>query len=108
MTLTDKERFMDERSSYVYILANRLNGTLYPDVTSNLPKRIYEHKNKFVDGFIKKYFVDRLVYYEIHSDIREAILREKQIKKWRRSWKMKLIFSQNPNWEDLYESLGVP
>lgn len=98
---------MEDRQSYVYILASKLNGTLYTGVTSNLHKRIYEHKNKFVDGFTKKYCVDKLVYYEIHSDIREAILREKQIKRWRRPWKMKLIFSQNPNWEDLYESLGV-
>lgn len=97
---------MGERSSYVYILESQLNGTLYTGVTSNLHKRIYEHKNKFVDGFTKKYSVDKLVYYEVHSDIREAILREKRIKKWRRPWKMKLIYSQNPNWGDLSDSIG--
>ncbi|MRR16625.1 MAG: GIY-YIG nuclease family protein [Deltaproteobacteria bacterium] len=72
--------------SYVYILASQKNGTLYVGVTSDLAKRIYEHKNDLIDGFSKKYNVHNLVYYEVHSEIEEAISREKQIKKWNREW----------------------
>lgn len=89
----------------VYILASKRNGTLYTGVTSNLIKRIWEHKNEHIDGFTKRYAVHRLVYYEQHSEMGAAILREKQIKKWNRAWKLKLIETHNPDWEDLYLSL---
>jgi len=89
----------------VYILSNRKNGTLYIGVTSDLIKRIYEHKSHAVEGFTKRYGVDKLVYYELHNSIEEAILREKQLKKWRRAWKIELIESFNPEWKDLYTTL---
>jgi putative endonuclease len=91
---------------YVYILASERNGTLYVGVTSDLGKRVYQHKNKEIDGFTKKYEVDRLVYYEIYDDIFMAITREKQLKKWRRRWKLELIESVNPEWRDLSADLG--
>ena len=87
---------------YVYILASKKNGTLYIGVTSNLAKRIYEHKHKLIGGFTKKYNVDRLVYYETTEYVESAILREKQMKKWKRQWKIELIEKKNPNWKDLY------
>ena len=87
---------------YTYILASRKNGTLYVGVTSDLLKRIYEHKQNLIDGFTKKYNVHTLVYYEVHNDIREAITREKQIKKWNRRWKMRLIEEMNSECRDLY------
>jgi putative endonuclease len=90
---------------YVYIITNKKEGTLYIGVTSNLPKRIYEHKQKFVDGFSKKYNLDKLVYYEILNNIQEAIKREKQLKNWKREWKLNIINKFNPNWEDLYSSI---
>jgi len=90
---------------YVYILASKKNGTLYIGVTNNLIKRIYEHKNNFVEGFTKKYNVHLLVYYEIYDNVKEAILREKRIKKWKREWKIKLIEKMNPNWVDLYSKI---
>ena len=90
---------------YVYILTSRKNGTLYIGVTSDLLKRIYEHKQNLIDGFTKKYHVHNLVYYEVHNDIREAIIREKQIKKWNRKWKLRLIEEMNPNWRDLYNEI---
>jgi putative endonuclease len=93
------------KSYYVYILASKKNGTLYTGVTNDLLKRIYEHKNNVVEGFTKEYNVHNLVYYEEHNDIKEAILREKQIKKWKRQWKIELIEKQNPNWKDLYEKI---
>lgn len=88
---------------FVYILANKKNGTTYTGVTSDLPKRIWQHKEKIIEGFTKKYEVDRLVWFEEHIDAESAIQREKQIKKWRRVDKLYLIESMNPNWEDLYE-----
>jgi len=91
--------------SYVYILASKRNGTLYTGVTSDLIQRIYQHKEKIYGGFTAKYDVKLLVYYEVHEDIYEAILREKRIKRWRRAWKLELIEKENPNWEDLYEHL---
>ncbi|MCK4892045.1 MAG: GIY-YIG nuclease family protein [Candidatus Pacebacteria bacterium] len=91
---------------YIYITASKRNGTLYVGVTSNLKKRIYEHKESIVDGFTKKYKVDRLVYFETTNDISSAILREKQVKKWKREWKIKLIEKENPCWIDLYDNLG--
>ena len=90
---------------WVYILASKRNGTLYIGVTSNLSLRVYEHKEKLIEGFTKKYNITQLVYAEEFQDINEAIHREKCIKKWNREWKLKLIEKQNPNWEDLYESM---
>ncbi len=90
---------------YTYILTNKKDGTLYVGVTSNLIKRVYEHKNKFVDGFTKKYHLDKLVHYEIFNDPKNAIQREKRLKKWDRNWKVELIEKDNPHWKDLYESL---
>lgn len=87
----------------VYILTNVNNTTFYIGVTSNFPKRIWEHKNKFVDGFTKKYNVDKLVYYELTENIETAINREKQLKNWHRDWKIKLIKKINPNFDDLYK-----
>ena len=94
-----------ENNYYVYILFNKRNGTLYVGVTGNLVKRIWEHKNKVVEGFTKKYNVDKLGYYEIFSDINQAILREKQLKAGKRKTKIDLIESINPKWLDLYEQL---
>jgi len=90
-----------EKTYFVYILASHRNGTLYAGVTSNLIKRIWEHKNKILDGFTKKYDVSRLVYYETTNDINSALLREKQLKKWNRQWKLELIEKENPDWVDL-------
>ncbi len=86
---------------YVYILASKRNGTLYTGVTNDLSRRIYEHKNGLIDSFTKKYNVKTLVYYESTNDITSAIAREKCIKKWNREWKIKLIESENPEWEKL-------
>jgi putative endonuclease len=90
---------------YVYILASDRNGTLYIGVTSDLMRRIWEHKNKFVEGFSKQYGVDQLMWFEQHEEIEQAIIREKQIKKWDRTWKIRLIESANPYWNDLYLNL---
>ena len=90
------------KSSYIYILFNKRNGTLYTGVTSDLIRRVYEHKNKAYDGFTKKYNVDKLGYYEIYDNINIAIEREKQIKSRSRKYKLKLIENLNPNWLDLY------
>ena len=87
---------------YVYIMTSP-SGTLYTGMTNNLQRRVYEHKNKLIDGFTKKYNVTRLVYYELYHDVRDAIAREKQIKSWRRSKKIDLIKSLNPTWKDLSE-----
>lgn len=93
------------KNYYVYILASRRNGTLYTGVTDNLIKRIWEHKNDLDDGFTKKYQTHILVYFEEHDDIKEAIKREKLIKRWKRKWKLDLIEKQNPEWFDLYNDL---
>jgi putative endonuclease len=85
----------------VYILASKRNGTIYIGVTGNLQQRAWEHKNDLVEGFTKKYGVHRLVYYELHEDMMSAIRREKQMKKWNRAWKLELVETQNPEWEDL-------
>jgi putative endonuclease len=90
---------------YVYILANKRNGTLYIGVTNDLIRRVYEHKNNLIDGFSKKYTVHLLVYFEIQNDIYHAIEREKQLKKWQRNWKIELIEKDNPEWIDLYDGL---
>ncbi|MFZ5491924.1 MAG: GIY-YIG nuclease family protein [Pseudomonadota bacterium] len=89
----------------VYLLASRRNGTLYVGVTSNLIKRVWEHKNHVVEGFTDKYGVDRLVWYEPHPTMESAIRREKAIKEWKRAWKLALIEKSNPGWDDLYEGL---
>lgn len=89
----------------VYILASRRNGTLYVGVTNNLIRRVWEHKQNLTDGFTKKYTVHTLVYYELFSDILHAIAREKEIKKWKRRWKLQLIEKNNPDWKDLYFTL---
>ena len=86
----------------VYLLASKRNGTLYVGVTSDLVKRVWEHKNDLVEGFTAKYGVHLLVYYEMHADMLGAITREKQIKKWDRSWKLKLVERNNPEWKDLW------
>ena len=90
---------------YVYILSNTTHSTFYIGVTSNLQKRIWEHKNKVIEGFTKKYNVNKLVYYEITNSIETAILREKQLKKWHRKWKLNLIKEFNPEMKDLSENL---
>jgi putative endonuclease len=88
---------------FTYILASKRNGTLYIGVTNNLNRRVLEHKAKSVNSFSKTYSTNILVYYEIFSDIRSAINREKQLKKWNRIWKLKLIEDGNPKWEDLID-----
>ncbi|MFW5861999.1 MAG: GIY-YIG nuclease family protein [Spirochaetota bacterium] len=90
---------------FVYILASRKNGTMYIGVTSNLVKRMYEHKEGLLEGFTKKYKVKDLVYYEQAGDVNEAIIREKQLKKWNRQWKINLIEKENPGWLDLFDGL---
>jgi putative endonuclease len=90
---------------YVYIMTNKKNGTLYIGVTSNLIKRLWDHKNKTTKGFTSKYNLTRLVYYEIHESIENAIKREKRLKLWLRQWKISLIEKENPKWEDLYDTL---
>jgi len=90
----------------VYILASKRNGTLYTGVTSNLTKRVWEHKNNMVAGFTKRYSIHYLVWYELHESMETAILKEKRIKEWKWNWKLQLIESDNPNWEDLYDSIA--
>ena len=90
---------------YVYILASGKNGTLYIGVTSDLVKRVYEHKQGLIKGFTKKYAIYTLIYYEIINDINSAITREKHIKKWNREWKLNLIEKYNPEWRDLYKNI---
>ena len=90
---------------YVYIMTNKYNTVLYTGVTNDLIRRVYEHKNKLVEGFTAKYNLTKLVYYEIFKDVKEAINREKQIKGWKREKKEKLIKGFNPDWKDLYEEI---
>lgn len=94
-----------QRQPCVYLLANRPDGTLYTGVTSDLVKRVWQHKNNVIEGFTKKYGVHRLVWYEIHSTMDTAIQREKRIKNWNREWKISLIIASNPAWRDLYPDL---
>lgn len=93
------------KNGYVYILFNKRNGTLYVGVTSDLQKRMYEHKNKLVEGFTKKYSVDKLAYYEIYENIEDAIVKEKKLKGYSRKNKLKLIEINNPDWNDLYDDI---
>ncbi len=94
-----------EKQFYVYILASKRNGTLYLGVTSDIVKRVWQHKNGFAEGFTNKYGIKKLVYYEIHEDAENAIKREKQLKKWRRAWKVELIEEKNSEWRDLYADI---
>jgi putative endonuclease len=96
---------MVQKNPCVYILASRRNGTLYVGVTSNLARRIFEHRSNAVAGFVRTYHMHRLVYAEFHSTMADAILREKRIKKWRRAWKLKLIEAEKPQWRDLADDL---
>jgi putative endonuclease len=89
----------------VYLMANRRNGTLYVGVTSDLVKRVWEHKNNVVEGFTKRYGIHVLVWYEVHETMESAIRREKAIKEWKRLWKLEMIEKNNPEWLDLYPEL---
>ena len=93
------------KAGYVYIMANARNGTLYIGVTSDLVKRVWEHRNGFVGGFTKKYGCKRLVWFTAYDDLQEARLRELQMKKWKRMWKLSEIEQMNPDWDDLYPTL---
>ncbi|CEK10393.1 GIY-YIG nuclease family protein [Legionella hackeliae] len=93
------------KSFYVYIIASKRNGTLYTGSTSDLIKRIWEHKNQVIPGFTAKYNVHMLVYYEMHETYVEAACREKRFKNWPRQWKLNLIEKMNPAWDDLYEMI---
>src|SRR5271157_2322385 len=97
-------RLMNKQPA-VYILASKRNGTLYIGVTSNLVKRIWEHRNNLVEGFTERYGVHNLVWYELHGSMESAIQREKQLKEWKRKWKLELIENANPKWEDLYNKI---
>ena len=92
---------------YVYLLASDRNGTLYLGVTNDIVRRVYEHKSKVVAGFTKRYAVDRLVWFEIYDNPSTAVAREKEVKKWRRAWKIRLIEEQNPQWIDLYSQISA-
>jgi putative endonuclease len=94
-----------KKQFYVYMLASKRNGTLYTGVTSNLIQRVWQHGQDLVEGFTKKYRVKKLVYYEVHDNAESAITREKQIKKWRRKWKLRLIEEKNPQWKNLYDEI---
>ena len=94
---------------FVYILTSQRNGTLYVGVTSDLVRRVWQHREGKTDGFTKRYDVKNLVWFEVHDDIEAAIMREKAIKKWRRKWKLELIEAANPDWKDLYPEIsGFP
>jgi putative endonuclease len=94
-----------EKLFCVYILASDRNGTLYVGVTSNLPQRVWQHREGLVEGFTNEYGVKQLVWYEVHGEAMAAFTREKQIKKWNRLWKLNLIEKMNPEWRDLYEDI---
>lgn len=96
---------MASKQYYVYILASKRDGMLYIGVTSNLIKRVYEHKKDLVEGFTNKYHIHNLVYFEMSEDVNSAITREKQLKKWNRAWKIALIEKNNTEWRDLYGDL---
>ncbi|MEK7096583.1 MAG: GIY-YIG nuclease family protein [Patescibacteria group bacterium] len=90
------------KNYYIYMMASKKDGVLYIGVTNNLARRVYEHKQEIIDGFSKRYFTKRLVYFENTSNIDSAISREKQLKRWKRDWKIELIEENNPGWKDLY------
>ena len=94
-----------DRFPAVYMLASKYRGVLYVGVTSNLPFRIWQHKQRISNGFCKRYHVERLVWFELHGQMYQAITREKQIKKWNRAWKIELVETANPHWCDLYDDI---
>ena len=96
---------MDRRQPCVYMLASKRNGTLYIGVTSNLVGRVWQHRSEAVQGFTSRHHVHNLVWYELHETMESAILREKQLKEWKRTWKLRLIEGENPGWFDLYPAL---
>ena len=96
---------MNQKSPHVYLLTNKPDGVIYLGVTSDLIKRIWQHKNSFVDGFSRRYNLHHLVWFEAHEDMVSAITREKNIKKWKRAWKVRLIEESNLEWRDLYEDI---
>ena len=106
MEIISYDLFMESfRYSFVYIMASGKHGTLYIGVTSNLLHRVYQHQQHLVEGFTDDYNVTNLVYYEIYDDVKTAIAREKQLKRWKRDWKIKLIEDKNPEWKDLFPEL---
>jgi putative endonuclease len=94
-----------EKQFAVYIMASQRNGTIYIGVTSNLPKRVWEHREGVVEGFTTRYAVKNLVWYELHDNAESAITREKQLKKWNRAWKLSLIEGCNPTWKDRFDEI---
>jgi putative endonuclease len=97
-----------ETSSYVYIMASARNGTIYIGSTDDLARRVYEHRNQLIDGFTKRYGCKLLVWYKEHPELASARLRERQMKEWKRAWKLREIEGMNPAWEDLYERIAQP
>lgn len=96
---------MSKQQYYTYILTNKANTVLYIGVTNNLAKRVYEHRNKLIDGFSKRYNLQKLIYFEVLEDVLNALEREKQLKRWHRQWKLNLIREANPGFKDLYEEI---
>lgn len=96
------------KQGYVYILASRQNGTLYTGVTSDIVRRVWEHRQGDVAGFTKKYNCKTLVYFEVFDDIVDAIRREKAVKEWKRAWKLRMIEERNPTWRDLWDDISLP
>ena len=94
--------------AYVYIMANHRNGAIYLGSTTNLPKRVWEHRNGVVDGFTKRYKCHALVWFEAHGSWESARLRERQMKEWKRVWKLQEIEGENPDWDDLYDRIAQP
>ena len=103
--LSTGENAMDRRQPCVYMLASKKNGVLYIGVTSDLVKRIWQHRNDVVEGFTHRYRIHTLVWYELHPTMESAILREKTLKRWKRDWKMRLIDAGNAGWRDLYPTI---
>jgi putative endonuclease len=101
----ESRKVSEHKQPAVYILASKRNGTLYIGVTSDLVRRIWEHKNNMVEGFTKRYTVHQLVWYELHDSMESAIVREKLLKEWKRKWKLELIEGANPDWQDLYHAI---
>ena len=98
-------QYLQMAGGYIYFMTNKRNGILYVGVTSDLVRRVFEHRSSFVPGFTKRYGLKRLVYFEQFATIQDAIQREHNIKHWSRTWKVRLILADNPNWNDLYDSI---